>query len=144
MNQVKLMKGYQEFLDSFIWDIYITVTFRRVTSAAAALRAFRYFFKRLNVPGQAFFRNYIRCVIFCEKQGYRDGVHIHGLIQGIGKDLAPLLEEKCRRSFGESKVLPYNYELPELASGYLARKCISFSLEHWDYLKINSKHRSKT
>ena len=44
MNQVKLMKGYQEFLDSFVWDIYITVTFRHVTSAVAALRAFRHFF----------------------------------------------------------------------------------------------------
>jgi len=143
LSQSKLKDGYQIFFDSFVWDIYLTVTFRRSTSAPIALRFFKYFFKHLNTPDCIFFKRYIRCFIFCEKQGYQDGVHIHSLIQGIDISHAKLLEEKCLKFFGQSVVVPYNYDLPSLASGYLAKKYIGLSLAHWDYLKINSKHRRK-
>jgi hypothetical protein len=143
LNSSKLKDGYQVFFDSYVWDIYLTVTFRQSTSASTALRSFKYFFKHLNTPDCVYFKQYIRCFIFCEKQGYQDGVHIHSLIQGVDITRAGLLEEKCRRFFGQSKVEPYQYGSPRLASEYLAEKCVGLSLAHWDFIKINSKLRRK-
>jgi hypothetical protein len=141
MQRGKLIKGYKDLLDAFSWDIYLTVTFKKSTKLAAAGSAFRYFFKHLNTSDYKFFEKYIKCFVFFEKHKFDRGVHIHSLIQGLNPSFASALENKCLKFFGESKVDAYRYDLPRPASDYLARKCLGSSLEHWDYLKINSKLR---
>ncbi|MBF0620045.1 MAG: hypothetical protein HQL19_07750 [Candidatus Omnitrophica bacterium] len=140
-SERELVKGYQELLDSFQWDVFVTITFRKRATTAWAIHAVKCFLKHLNSREVQFFKKFVRCFVFSEKYGQREGIHLHLLIQGIDPSMAGALERKCLNIFGESAVKPYDHSLPRLASFYLAEKCISPLLDHWDFFKINSRLR---
>jgi hypothetical protein len=138
-----LIQGYKRYTDAHLWSIYLTVTFRRPVLSANAFRQFRYFFKHLNSPQAVFFRGCIRCFVVAERQGRHESVHLHCLVHGIDPLMARQLELRCRSFFGESVAKVYNYDLPKLASDYLAEKCAYGVADDWTPMVINSRYRGK-
>ena len=127
------------FLSVQKWDLFATITFRQQCPSLSAIKAFKRFFKYLNTRDRRFFDKYIECWIFLERHDLRAGVHIHALIRGINPTLAEELEKKCRRIFGQSRILPY--DPMRQAVVYLAGKYKSQRLEDFTFFKINSRLR---
>src|SRR5438477_2094597 len=114
----------EKFIKEFPADIWLTVTFRKTVNTGVAIRRFKYFLKHLNKPDQQFYKKYINVLVVCEKNRYRQGVHIHALVKGMDISLAPALESACNERFGESKAKAPH----EGVAGYLADKFDSSSL----------------
>ena len=143
ISNYKLVDEVQGLLDREHWDIYCNPTFRSRTLQEEAEQEVKYFFKHLNKPGKIFFPKFMLCWVFYEGGDIRGGLHLHLLIKGINPSLAPDLQKKCKEFFGDSQVVPYNYNLPgeKSPSRYLAKKYISDELDFFDLYKINSKLR---
>ena len=133
----KLEIALKEFLERGNHDIWVTLTFRNTVTPSLAKKKFKYFFKTLNKPGEAFFKKYILSWVFVEKNKVKDGVHIHALVKGIAPALCRKLERKCKEFFGESRIKPMH----EGVIPYLCEKYNTSSLEDWGFVKINSKRR---
>lgn len=148
-----LIKTLAEFLSREDYDLWVTITFEeweksllssrgkkpKYVTLEAAEKKFVKFFERLNRPTKYYFKGYIKCWVFYEKRPWGKGVHIHSLIKGINPSFAKMLEKKCQRKFGRSKIEPYISG--KGATGYLGRKYESLRLVHWDNYPINSKLR---
>ena len=138
-RQITAEQQWVDFIDRERWDLFLTITFRHSKTSFVAKRLFKRFFKHLNTVPNEFFSKYIHCWVFFEKDVYRKGVHIHSLIRGICPSKAALLESKCKSSFGQAKVEPY--DSLKGAKYYLAKKYCNNRLDDYDYYKINSAKR---
>ncbi|MFC1510152.1 hypothetical protein ACFL49_00640 [Candidatus Omnitrophota bacterium] len=141
MKQVDLKNEMNALITRERWDLFITITFSRSVSSFNAKKRFKYFFKHVNTEDKMFFTKYVKTWVFFEKDGYRNGVHIHSLLSGISENEAVLLEIRCKEVFGQCKVLAYRPN--ERASYYLACKYPLGVLADYDFLKINSRLRIK-
>ena len=142
-HDYKMVEAFQEMLNRDRWDLFVTITFKEKRGVDGAKKAFKSFFRNLNLPSEIFYEKFILSWVFYESEGSRRGVHVHALIKGIDPSLASLLEEKCKGFFGLSKVVPYNYNNSGSATSYLARKYPNINLVFFDYYKINSRLRMK-
>ncbi len=140
-----LADSWAKFLDNG-WDIFVTITFRRATPCfpssngyPGAIREFKHFFKHLNSYPNEFFSKFISTFTVFERNTYRDGVHIHSLINGINSSKAKLLQDKLTSSLGLSKVEAYD---PSAGGNfYLCNKIYQNRLEDYQIYKINSAVR---
>lgn len=138
-NNDKLVEQWVVFLGKQDWDLFVTITFRESRAGIIAKKLFKWFFKHLNTFANKFFQKYIRCWVFFEQDVDRKGVHIHTLIKGIHPSMADLLEDRCKKFFGISKVEPYDSK--KGAKHYLGKKYNGYKLDDFDYYKINSAKR---
>jgi hypothetical protein len=142
-NADLVVKGYQSLFDLHLWDIWFSTTVSREVGTEDFLRSFKYFFNHINSRDFVFYKGFICGYVFSEFNKFRNGVHLHALIKGIDPEMANPVEEFCWDYFGESKVVPYDNYRPDRASGYLARKCVSQELDHFDFFKVNSSFRGR-
>lgn len=140
MNNNEIVNGWVEFIDQRNWDIFLTITFRRITRSPLALKSFKWFFKHLNTTTEEYFRKFIYTLIFFENNPERSGVHIHAFIEGISPSTIKLLEKKCTDFFGLTDVKVYD----PIKGGkfYLSKKIIDRNLDDYNYYKINSRLRN--
>lgn len=131
-------KSFEEFLDRYPYDLWLTVTFGRAVGVDVARKRMKYFLKHLNKPRQVFYEKFIRLWVFFEKGLDSDNdVHIHSVISGIDSSKAALLEKECHKTFGKSMVTTGHGGV----NPYLAEKYNSPALVDFDFWHINSALR---
>lgn len=154
-----LLKGWVEYVGRLKPELFVTITFRRKRKDYSsrikgktedafwkrqqfATKRFRRFFKHLNKPGETYFQKYLRCWVCFE--GVDEDFHIHALISGIDASKAGMLEQECDRHFGNSKVVPFDYNIqPYSAINYMVEKYFFRNIAALDYFKINSRLRKE-
>jgi len=137
-----MIEEYQKYIrESCQFTLFFNASFRKPVTYEQAKKRFKLFFKYLNGNEQIYFKNYIHCWVFYEKQNTsRRGVHIHALIDRIPPKYAKAIQKEARRHFGEmSEVTPYDDTRG--AVYYLARKIFNPKLEEYEFYVINSKVR---
>lgn len=142
MDRYKLKIAWKEFIERLRPDLYVTITFRTITSRDMAIKRFKRFFKFLNKPNKIFYNKFTLNWVYFENKIEGEGYHLHALVKGIVPLLAPDLENECSRVFGLSKVVPYDHSrVIYPASEYLADKCAYFNSDNLKPFKINSRFR---
>jgi len=157
INKLELVRGFNGFVRSRNWDIFLTVTFRRPMKSITVMQGnrqeevrvwlddkvnarkeFQYFFSHLNYA-VSFFDKYMLALVCFERAYPGARLHIHALIQGISTQFCLMLQSECYEFFGESKVVPYDSS--KAASSYFGWKYIKPELADFDLLKINARRR---
>lgn len=137
-----LLEARQQYLtEGHDWTLFFNVSFRKITSYEIAKKRFKWFFKYLNTEEEEYFKGYITCYVFYERQNtFRGGVHIHALVDRIPPEASDIIQMKARKYFGQmSVVMPYDSSRG--ASYYLARKIDTDKLVEYEFYVINSKIR---
>ena len=137
LYEEKIEYALNEYIKERGLECWMTVTFPNAVPPSLAKKEFQRFFKKLNKADEEFFKKYVECLVFIEKNKTREGVHIHAVVGKIAPTLYPRLKEKCKKYFGESEVKARDYRTVP----YLVRKFDSELLEDWFPLKINSRYR---
>lgn len=136
-----LVASYGDWIGSYKWDLFLTVTFgvmgaaihkkpgasyywdrklRNIPPEQRAKQAFNYFLKHRNSPtGIIYYKGRIRCFTVFERLPHP---HIHAFVKGIREHWAEELEYECSQFFGDSKVNAY--DPTRGAKYYLGDKCI--------------------
>ena len=136
-SNVHLRSAFKGFLEDFPGNMWMTITFRGNLSEGTAKRHLKYFFKNLNTPQRKFFNKFVKLWTFYENNTGDSGVHIHALVDGINPKMIDALENRCRKVFGESKIVGKH----DGVTKYLSHKYNSTNLRSFDFLKINSRIR---
>ncbi|MFC1752678.1 hypothetical protein ACFL96_04705 [Thermoproteota archaeon] len=144
MDTNKLKMEWKKFVERIEPDLFVTITFRTFTSQNMAIKRFKSFFKFLNKPDRIFYNKFILSWVYFENRVKGEGCHIHALIKGVDTFLASILENKCKKAFGSSKVKPYDHNIVICpASEYLADKCVNYNSDNLKFFKINSRFRGR-
>jgi len=132
-----MKEQFENFLNEFNCDVWMTVTFRRPVTVKTAKKMFKYFLQHINKPDDIYYEKYIYLWAFFENDYTRGGVHVHAIIDRIDTTKTERLQERCSEFFGESKVMTAHQNVVP----YLSRKYNTSSLIDFDYMKINSRLR---
>lgn len=124
------------------YDLWATITFRRIRGVEGARKGLKGFLKRLNTPEETFINNFLFCFVLYDTGNGRKGVHIHALIRGIHPLKAESFQKRCAEEFGRSEAMPYQPSINPNATLYLAQKFARSTLADWEFIKVNPfKHR---
>jgi len=127
MNKVAVdaVKGWTEWLDTFTWDQYHTLTFKEDTHPEQAEKEFRRYMRKINetIYGKRYRRRGDGVSWTCAMERQRRGVvHFHCLTNGTAKLKFRDLYELWRRvskNTGFAKI--ESYEPGKGATGYLSK-----------------------
>lgn len=121
------------------WTVWITITFPDEVKVEYAKRKFKKFLKHLN-EDYWFYDKFIHSFVFFELNPFRDGVHIHAIVDTISPEHAWRIHKKCNRLFGKSEVKPMHSDVIR----YVSEMFELGTLESFDFYKINSRYRMKS
>lgn len=134
----KVSDGFLEIIISRRWSLFATFTPRFSRKTEAFKDDYRFFMEYLNKRDRSFYRGCVDTMNFYERDDSRNGVHLHSLINGIGREAAGDLEKAGNYYFGNTCVLPYERRHAE----YLVKKYASRGLDYWEITRTNSRLRT--